>query len=353
MTMLHRYRSLAAALLASACVTAIACSKSYGEDATGGGDAGVDAPNGGGGDGATPEGSVAQDAALPGAPDTLATGLLDPYGIAATEESVFFTSAMDGVVGRVPIVGGNVEQVRSNAGAPAQIVVSATSLYWLDGAKRSLNRQDLTNPAVQGFVVMNPGVSPVSLGTDGTSVALIALNQNTKVAELVQYTPDLMPASSIPGLANAFDLAVLGTSLYWTESSAATVAMGTMGSTSRTVLSTTESDCQAITADAAGVYWALPNAGVVRAFATNTAGPIDLATGEQKPFAIVADDSGVYWITTDGKLRRKRVDQELPPATLAQGFKATYTGGPVRALALTSKYIVWITSDGNVLRLTK
>jgi hypothetical protein len=152
---------------------------------------------------------------------------------------------------------------------------------------------------------------------------------------------------------NPFDVAVQGSNVYWTESSGSRIGTVAIGQSNGTTLADGEADCQSIAADASGVYWARPDGGLVRAMRTDAAGATDLATGETHPFSLAADDSGVYWLTTDGKLRRKRVDQELPPVVLAAGFAATFTTGYVHAIALTSRYVVWLTSDGRVLRIGK
>lgn len=78
-----------------------------------------------------------------------------------------------------------------------------------------------------------------------------------------------------------------------------------------------------------------------------------LAAGQKTPISLAADTSGVYWMNAgDGTIRRSTRD-ELPIYTVASGFNAAFTDLHVRAIALTSRYVVWITADEKVLRADK
>ena len=44
---------------------------------------------------------------------------------------------------------------------------------------------------------------------------------------------------------------------------------------------------------------------------------------------------------------------ELPVQTISQNFAASYGGTYLQGIALTKDYIVWLTSDGKVLRHAK
>lgn len=63
--------------------------------------------------------------------------------------------------------------------------------------------------------------------------------------------------------------------------------------------------------------------------------------------------AGAACLELFGTLRRKAIGQELPPATLAKGFASAFAGLHVKAIALTRQYVVWITTDGRVLRTDK
>lgn len=115
-----------------------------------------------------------------------------------------------------------------------------------------------------------------------------------------------------------------------------------------------ESGCESIAADAQGVYWTRPHDGLVRMMVPPQTSVRSIAVNQVAPMSIASDGSGVYWLTGDGKLQRStRQVAEVPPQTLAKGFTVAENGTRVRAIALSSKYVVWVTADGHVLRTEK
>ena len=151
-----------------------------------------------------------------------------------------------------------------------------------------------------------------------------------------------------------FDLAVTDTNVYWTESGTATVWTAIRGQPGTYVpFAQVEDGCESIAADGNGVYWTLPT-GQVRTKLPNAFGAssVEGADAEQTPFSLAVDASGLYWLTEDGTLRRSRRDGSAAE-TLASGFPSKFSDRRVQAIALNSTYVVWITTDGRVLRLDK
>ncbi len=346
-------RRLSAVLLGACGALAVAageaCSHPYAENVQADGaapDASTtkDAPD----DGAVGNDAPTGDAAKPPAFTELATGLTDLAGIAATEKNVYFTELGPGNVSSVPIAGGAVSTIVTKTGAPGSIVIAGGFVFWADIGAATLNRLAPLDGSMT-TAGLAPGKSPRAMAAGANRLVVTAIG-GPSGGEVQQYAFDLAPLESVADLANPFDVAVTGTSIYWTEASGARIGTGTIGTAFNKQLATNESGCESIAANAAGVFWTRPEDGLVRTLGTMGAGATTIAAKELAPMSVTADDTGVYWLTGDGLLRRRTFGQELPPATLANGFASTFIDKRIRAIALTSKYVVWITTDGRVLR---
>jgi hypothetical protein len=331
---------------------AAACSQSYAETAQA--------------DAATPDASTPDDAPAEAAIDTdtatgdsarpptfteLATGLTGLSGVAATETDVYFTELGPGNVSSVPIGGGAVTTITTGTGAPGPIVIAGGFLFWGDTGAASLSRRPLAGGTVSS-AVLALGKNPRALAASADRIVVDAVDI-AGVGEMQQYGFDFVAGPSVGGLANPFDVAVVGTSIYWTESAGARIGMGVTGNGTNQEIAIGETGCESIAASSAGVYWTRPAEGLVRTIVAMGAGATTLAAKELAPMAVAGDSTDVYWLTGDGLLRRKTLGQELPPATLAKGFSSAFFDKRVRAIALTSQYVVWITTDGRVLRTNK
>jgi hypothetical protein len=333
-----------------------ACSQSYAAE-----DAKADA---------APEASATDDASLEAAVDAdvtdnvvppvstftvLASGLGPLGGIAATDTTVYFTVTSS--VSSVPIGGGGVVPVGSVPGSPTNgsagpITLTGSDLFWADVDARTLTHLPLGLGGVTTTHSMSPGSSPVALAASADTLVVLALSPPNGALDQFSFT--LSSGMSVGALAPPYDVAVAGTAVYWTEPSVGQIGQGTTGTSNKSVLADNETGCESIAANAAGVYWTRPNDGLVRtSVASGAIGAATVAEKEISPSSIAVDDADVYWLTGDGTLRRKTIGQELPPATLAKGFKSAFAGTHVRAIALTAKYVVWLTTDGRVLRTDK
>ncbi len=339
-------------------VIASACGSFGGDDAL------VAALEGGGGtDGPTPTDSAPLDAPSPndgGAEagfrwTVLATGFTDLAGVAATETSVYFTERTRGIVHEMAIGGGTVSEVQNTMGSPASIVVTSSDVFWGEFGGNKLSRRGLTGGAVT-TVTRTSGKAPLAMATASDRIVVVALDSSSN-GEIQQYQFDFASGPSVGNLTNPFDVAVQAEAIFWTESSLGRIFMGTVGTTNASPIVQNESDCQSIAADALGIYWTRPSldvgpsAGLVRMSSPSGANVRSLATGQRVPMSLASDPTGVYWLTLDGTLRRSTRSE--PIETLAGGFNAAFKDFHIQAIALTSKYVVWITNDGQVLRLAK
>jgi hypothetical protein len=361
--MRHRSRTLtltclvatAAALVGSGASTG--CSSSSSEPAAAIAEADAEA-------GTLDPDAAAPDGAAPDAPSAvidgtvLASGLAGLAGVAASETDVYVVSRTTGVVHVVPLEGGPVAQLAAppELPSPSGIVFVDASVYWIDLAKKMLARRDAAGGAVETAAVSG-GLAPQAIAAGfaaGVRSIVLAATDPNDHGDIQQHGPTLGAAQTLQqSLVKPFDVAVTGTQVAWTESGPGSIWTGQLGSTSAAQLVLSEPGCESIAADAQGIYWTRPAEGLVRMTVAPGGTPVtSLGKTELGAFSLAADDSGVYWLTEDGKLRRS-TRTELPPETMSKGFASVFADRHVQAIALTSKYVVWITSDGSVVRHAK
>ena len=225
-------------------------------------------------------------------------------------------------------------------------------MFWSDTATGTITGRPLDTP--QFVTTTLPlGKSPIALAASNDRLVVLASSLLVG-GEVQQYSFGLSAALVVSGLASPFDVAVAGTAIYWTESSSGRIGRGTIDVANSTRCRRRRDGLRVNRRQRrGGLLDAAERWSRAHAVATGSVTGMSLAEKETSPSSIAADDTDVYWLTGDGKLRRKTIGQELPPATLASGFKAAFAGTHVRAIALTSKYVVWLTTDGRVLRIAK
>jgi hypothetical protein len=342
------------ASLAAVVLMPAACASFSSDNApvTGSSEAGAanEAGNGAEGGGATTDGP-ATEGSTPATLVELSSGYGNLRAITASETDVFFVDqANGGGVFSVPIIGGS-RTVLSTGGAPSSIAVLGDYVYWTDPTTRTVVRKSI-GTGMQNGTTAEPGTDPpptiVVAATNGV-VTLIGTNTATP-GRLDQYGLDLPPSpmAIIGGITNPFSVAAFGTSFYWTEGGPGFVASADVGGTIRKPLFQ-ESDPEAIAADAAGVYWTVPSQGKIRG-SLDGKSAITLASGQNDPRSIAGDGTYVYWTTLDNELRRAGHIDGGTSSVFASGFMAI-NEIHVRGVAVTSKYVVWLTADGKVLRL--
>jgi hypothetical protein len=331
-----------------AVATGAACSHSYAEDASA--DA---APDASASDDAQVEAALDADPADTFVPKPqtfveLATGRGDLTGIAATEKAVYFIEAAKTAVSTVPIEGGAVTNAVTTSGVPSAIVALGPFLFWADPSGK-VSRGSPPDPPLtaQG----GPGAVAFALAAVPDQVVVLWRSSPPIVETVEQYDLGFTPVGSISGVGDAYDIALAPGTMYWTDATGGVTTAPFGGSATK--VSSVEPGCESIAANPAGAFWTRPKDGLVRFYSTATSTTGTLTAGESSPSSIESDIDDVYWLTGDGKVRRKRLGQELPPATVASGFASAWAGKHVRAIAITSKYVVWITTDGRVLRTDK
>ena len=337
-------------------VAVLACSAFSSDDSGGGGgaEAGPDAPVIV--DARAPDaGETGVSDAAPNAWTVLATGFQDLQGIAATETDVFFVERARGIVHAVPIDGGSGQILPLSVGrSPSCIIAVQDGVVVGDYGKNELTY--LPFPATGLAQTFPTSAGPIALTAASPSQFLVVLRGTGNVGDIQAFNTPLVPGTVLrTGAANPYDVATNPMGVFWSESAGSAIWSGVIDNADASApFAGGEDDCESVAADDQGVYWTRVQGGYVRAKATNVNGVVSVATNEAGPFSIASDGSGVYWLTTDGKLRRWTRSTEVQPATIASGFAAAIGADrQVQAIALTTQYVVWLTTDGSVLRLKK
>lgn len=287
--------------------------------------------------------------------DVLASGFVRLSGVAADESTVYFADREGGGIYSVPIEGGAVEK-RLQGMSPSSLAVGADgAIYWADFGQNAIGVLPVGTPPTQ---VKVQSLRPVALALGASSEApllrVIVAGKGSAVGTVMHFSAQLNDLGGTAAmLINPFDVAASGSDVYWTDSAAGAIFKAAVtDSASGAALATGESDCQSIAADVLGVYWTRPAAGLVQM--RSAAGTVtSIGQNQAGAHSLAADASGVYWMTRDGKIRRSPRN-ETPLAVVAQGFDGDFgVDSYTQAIALTSKYVVWLTADGKVLRRAK
>jgi hypothetical protein len=342
---------VSASLLAAAAL--LACSAFSADDTT---DAGVENEGGavlesGAAESAPPPGDSSPPPVPPGT-TVLASGFDALAGIAATETTVYFTEQGVGQLVAVPLAGGATVVLFNGMGAPSGVAVSNGDVYWCEHSKRLLRRVPVSSPGAsptdnllqKGPFIIAPTVTGVVVGASSVTDA------GTSPGEIDQFTSFNPPIVSAAD--NPLGVAASAQDIYWTESSIGRIGHAKLGVGASDAFASNEGDCRSIAADAQGVYWTRPSVSKVRAKLVNSSGVIDLAAGEVGPSSLATDPTHVYWVSSLGQIRRIKRTAGATVETVVDGF-APITDIHFQSLALTKDYVVWLTSDGRVLRHAK
>ena len=194
------------------------------------------------------------------------------------------------------------------------------------------------------FSTKAPGADNVHYNSE-TKLVYVGCGETLMVLDA--KTGEAKTSIKLPGAVHGFKIDKKAGKILWQREMMAT---GNTGCHPKTNMAASTP-----VADASGVYWTQPSAGLVRV-SVSLGGPVDtLASNEVQPHSLVTDATSVYWLTHGGKL--KRLAKGATPGTLATtfaaGFNTSFAEMRVRALAQNAQYLVWITTDGRVLRMAK
>jgi len=153
------------------------------------------------------------------------------------------------------------------------------------------------------------------------------------------------------GPARAFDVALDGTSIYWTSQGAAGTSTGEVRKISRiasgaaTVLASGQPAPRGMAVDAVNVYWTNSGGDTVMMAPKAGGEPVVLAT-EQAARDMAVDDTHVYWTNTTGEVMKAPIDMSDDPTVLVDG-----PAGP-DGIALDAAHVYWVNrNNGQVSKV--
>ncbi len=273
-------------------------------------------------------------------PITLASGLIQPLGLAVAGGQVYFVTTGDlaaatGVVARVPTGGGAVEELATGQSRPYDLRVS-DRIYWTNGDflaadGSSVRAMALAGGASVGLASTNPG--PRALAIDATTVFFAVGGGDHRVlaAPLAGGATRLVATASL----SALDLEVDATHVYYLDEAAGggrVMRVDKSGLQPPQEVSRALVNAGSLTSDATALYWT-SGRDVMRAD-KDGGNARALATAARALGAIAVDATHVYvGELTDGRVLRVPIaggalvaiaDGPLTPAALAVDADAVY-----------------------------
>ncbi|WP_437938124.1 hypothetical protein [Sorangium sp. So ce341] len=189
--------------------------------------------------------------------EILADGQTYPMDIAADAANVYWTSADQGTVMKVPVQGGDAVALATAQESPLGVAVDATHVYWV-----------------------NEGGTVMKVPIEGGDVVTLAEGQ-TKPK----------------------DIAVDADFVYWTNDGG-TVMKATLDGGGPFTLAEGQRNPRKLAIDAESVYWTNDD-GTVKKVPVGGGDITTLATGQDHPLGIAVDATSVYWTNSaDGTVMK-------------------------------------------------
>ena len=305
---------------------------------------------------------------------TLATGQLNPEGIAVDSVAVYWTNAgtpsnsavPDGTVMKVA-QGGGTPLILASGPSPGEIAVDGTSVYWANFGTYTAH-----SPSGDGAVMKAPlgggsatalvsAGNPWAIALDATSVYYADFRSVCRVPLGGGASVTLVTAESYPAdIPAPTQLAVDAASVYWTDTFNGLVLKVPIAGGTPTLLAFGQEYPWGIAVDHTSVYWTNggtsdidPANGSVMKVSLDGGIPVVLASGQADPSRIAVDGEAVYW-SNSGTIGREAngAVMRLPlsggtPTTLFLGQRGPY------GIAVDATSVYWTSATaGTVMKLT-
>jgi hypothetical protein len=252
----------------------------------------------------------------PPSPILLADGQNAPWAIAVYEDTVYWANQGDGIISAIPRTGGLISYL-TTANGPAGLAAGAGAIAWSDHALDRGCTAPLTAPGQLGSVscIGSATMAPEGIAMSNAQVAFVAATGWDQLVALSSTT--IEPKAT--GQLGITGVAVLGSTVYWTNRTSSTVmSMPTMGGVP-TLIAASAGTPREIAASEVGVFWTVPEGNRVDGVLTN--GSVTaVSTVEQQPWGIAADATHVYWTNRAGGTVRSASVEEMAVRTLAEGL---------------------------------
>ncbi len=278
-------------------------------------------------------------------PVVIASGQPEAWSIAVDDTHAYWTTWVNpGVVRRVPITGGAVQDLATGQKITNGIALNSTHVYWASegsGVYRS------TKDGSSGPVLLWPGTQPIAVSaTDSVLV------WDTWDGAIWRANPDGTAATKVAaGNQNPNRIVTDGTDIYWVNWTGGQVRSVPLGGGFVTEIATGQSGGLSVAVDGTHVFWTTEWAGSNVMRANKGGGQLTVMAGSQnKPIALALDSTHVYFASSNGGTVRRML-KDGPPQnieTIASG-----QGTPV-FMALDATSVYWSNQkSGTIMRLAK
>ena len=291
---------------------------------------------------------------------TLASGLMNPVGIAVDAASVYWTESQDGSsapylgetrVKKVGLNGGAVTTLVTEPGQPNYVntwgmAIDANSVYWIQSSQTA---QTLKKVALNGGPATTLAINyPMALALDASFVYYSEMGALTYSGTINRVGKNGGGQVSIAGgQGEPRFIAVNASGVYWLNAWDGRINKTGISGGAITTLVTLASNTwnwaspPIIAADANYLYFIDYSNGSIKRIGLNGGTPVTLATSNI-PVGLAVDATNVYWTDQSGHIYK---------VALAGGSASNLlvTGSPT-FIALDSGYVYWL--DGSSVRKT-
>ncbi len=219
----------------------------------------------------------------------LATATSSGWGIAADENSVFYsTNDSFGVGRRVPVGGGSSVIIATKLYDPKEVVVDAQNVYFAC----------YDNPTLSNSKTASSDQSAVTV--TGASICLAVSSSSlyytlTSGSLYGKTLPSGTPFSIVTDAVQTRAIAYRDGSLFYT--SGQDVRKVGSGGGTPVIVAPNQADSYGLALDASAIYWTIDNStGAI--WRSDAGGNVAIATGQNQPTGIVVDSKAIYWVNS-------------------------------------------------------
>jgi hypothetical protein len=249
--------------------------------------------------------SVMSSAKTAGTPSVVYKASAAPNGLALDDANVYFT--VGETVQRVAKTGGTPTVVNTKSGgAPAEVAVDATQLYWIDAAANVVYHMPKAGGAPQMYTVWGSATLG-SITLDATSIFLTDADQVSKAKkDGTGMTQVLVGGLGYPGLPTAEPtlVAVDATSAYYAGPDGIS-SVAITGGTANLLLDNPMLEVRSLAASGAYLYAAIgPAPDKIARLPVAGGNPATMATVAAGITKLTVDATHVYFTVGDGRVLR-------------------------------------------------
>lgn len=294
--------------------------------------------------GAGPTGAA--DGAPSGKPVQIASG--GERYLALDADSVYFTSASEQAVQRVPKSGGDKVTIVGGQTLPAAIAVDDARVFWASSAPSSV-RTCAKSGCASATQLATSGDFPYGLTLDSSTVFWLVSNESGSLEAVGKDGAGAQTLSPKLGYAQwvvADDVAV-----YFTTAGDGNVIRYDKAQKTSTAIASGESAPHGIAVDGANVYFGTHD-GFVKKVPKGGGAPVVVASGQGFVEGLAVDDQSLYWTSAGGG----DADGSIQRCAIAGGPVTTLAAGQAKpfAVAVDETTVFWVNSaTGAVMKTSK